>query len=208
MNLLALIFIIEADNLVTVLVVSANQQQEANHLIEVAKRNNVGIGQAEIKRDAVLISVLMFFVCFKIDLLTEIYSCDLAITFSYMFNTFGQTAFMIYKFVGNLVFGGKPKKLVRAVLVFLWMYIGGMVMSLMDLISLFTMNRFAFFEHPPVPIIAFIISSVCVVFRPRKMLEDSYVNSWKNKVINVVMTLAWLAVQGWAWQRSFFKSTI
>ena len=56
LNLLALIFVIEADNLVAFLVVSANQQQEVENLVEVAKRNNVGFGQAEIKQDTVFVA--------------------------------------------------------------------------------------------------------------------------------------------------------
>ena len=85
------------------------------------------------------------------------------------------------------------------------MWIGYGVMYLMLVISFFTNDRNAFSSLPPVPWIVMMISSSCVVFRPRKMLADSYVNSKKNKVINVVMTLAWLAVQGWALQRLFSK---
>ena len=107
---MALIFVIEADNLIAVLVFSAKQQQEADNLVEVAKRNNVRIGQAEIKRDAVLVSVLMFVVCLKIEALVEIFSsdCDLSTTLAAMFFPLGQPAFMIYKCIGNLAFGEKP----------------------------------------------------------------------------------------------------
>lgn len=205
LNLLALIFILEADNLIAVLAITENQQEKAENLVEVAKSNNVRIGQAEIKRDALLVSMFMFVVCVKIEWLMELpfFGCMLGLTLNIVLLGWGPFAFMIYKFVGNLVFGEKPKKLVRSVLVFLRMYIGFWVMGLMVSISHCTMSHFGFSEIPPVPYIVGSISSVCVVFRPRKMLADSYVNSWKNKVINVVMTLAWLFVQGWAYHHYF-----
>ena len=202
LNLLALIFVIEADDLVAVLVTSANQRQEANSLVENAKMNNVRIRQAEITRDTLFVSMLMCFVCFKIDSLVKYFSCAVSVALGAMILVIGPLAFMSYKFVGNVIFGEKPKKLVRAVLVFLWMWIGYCVMDLMNAFSFLTITPFALEIFPPVPAIAGIISSICVVFRPRKMLTDSYVNSWKNKIINAVMILAWLAVNGWTFKLS------
>ena len=197
LNLLALIFVLEADNLLALLVISESRQQEASNLVEAAKRNHVSIGQAEITRDAALVSVLMFVVCLMIDLLMEVSGCDIGDTTAEVF-VYGQPVFTIYKFVGNLVFSEKPKKFVRAVLVFLWMWIGAWVMGMMANLSVFTVTPMVFTDYPPIPMIVIIISSSCVVFRPRQMLVDSYVNSWGNIFINILITLAWVAAQGWS----------
>ena len=203
LNLLALIFIIEADNLIAVLVISEKQREKANDLVEDAKRNNVRIGKAEIKLDAVLVSVLMFVVVVKFDSLVEVFFCEASLALSYAFIVIGDTVFMIYKFLGNLIFGEKPKKWTKSVLVFLWIYIGSAVMVFAVCLSTsIVIPDYPYFQFF-FPNIVMVISSICVVFRPQQILADSYVNSWKNKVINVLMTLVWLIAQGWGWQRTF-----
>ena len=198
LNILALVFIIEADNLIGNLVISKNQQEISDTLVEIAKYKNVRFNPSEIKRDALIVVVLMFVLILKIDVLMRQFSCSITRTLSILFMYISTHVFVIYKFLGNLIFSQKPKKVARAVQALLWMWIGIYVIGLMSAISYYAMTPMAFDEIPPVPMSAAIISSLCFVFRPQQVLEDSYNPSWKNTFVNIAMAIAWLLVQGWA----------
>ena len=204
LNLLALIFIIEADNLVASLIFSARQQEKAEELVQLAKANNIHVNDTVIKRYSVIIALCMFFSCFYIEVLLRYLSSDACGIFFALSATFIfilPHLVMFCKFVADLIFGKKTKKLTRAVLAYLWMYIAAYMMGLMFSISRFSVAADLFSIIPPVPLIVSVVSSLCVVARPRQMIEDSYEHSRKDSIINLILASAWCAVQFWSMQR-------
>ena len=71
LNLLALVFFIEADNLMGNMF-PKNQIENAESLVKAAKRNNVRIKQSDITREALYISLSMFLACFFIEELLKL----------------------------------------------------------------------------------------------------------------------------------------
>ena len=57
------------------------------------------------------------------------------------------------------------------------------------------LNPCSRFSYTPTTIA--IISTICVIFRPRQCLDDWYVHFRKDSATYLIMTLAWLTVQGW-----------
>ena len=85
--------------------------------------------------------------------------------------------------------GKKPKKLARAALSYLFMWIALYAMGIMVSISYFTNSPTALSEVPPLLGIISIITSFCGAFRTRQVLSDSY-----DAFVDITITLAWFAV--------------
>ena len=204
LNLLALIFIIEADNLFASLVFSRKQLEKAENLVERAKKNNVFVKISVVKRDSLIISLFMFLACFYIRVLLKYLSptaCGISFALTATFILLIPHLMMILKFLGVLIYSKEPKKWTRAVLSYLWMYIGAYLMAIMYCVSRFTVAADLFEKIPPVPLIVSSICSICVVARPRQIIEESYKYSRKDPIINLILAAAWFAVQFWCTRR-------
>ena len=206
LNFLAVIFITEADNHIASFVFSAYQLEKADNLVEFASQSKFRVIKLSyIKRDSLFVSGFVIAMVVEMIHIVEFISpvqCSVSNATSFMFLFVAPIVVMCYEFLGILCKRKKPKKLATAMLYFLRMWIGFWLMCFMFTIALSSIHTFAMDAMPPFPTTIGLISTLCAVFRPHQCLNDSYVHSRKDLVINLVMTGIWLSVQGWVLYRS------
>ena len=126
--------------------------------------------------------------------------CGITFVLVVMFIFIAPHVVLLCKFLMNIALDKRPHKVARSFLYFLWMWMGEYVMGLMYVTSLFSVDPLAFTLIPPVPLIASIISTMCMVVRPRQIFNESYeavTRTRKDWAIDIIMFFVWMAIQMW-----------